>query len=288
MFLSDPAGVRYNLVVRPGFQGTCCGNLYDYFSGNYDIVPSGGGDLNQLNDINAGAYTQYLNTGAGQWTSGTYVINNTAMGSITGPSGAWTLNIIDWASQDVGSLTGWTLEGTDNASSATPFCIPGASGVLACVCGNANGAGLGCANTGSAGAALATSGSASLASDATDPGTLVLNGTNLLSGSTCIFLQGDAPVAAGATFGAGIRCVGGQLFRLYVKQGIVAGAKSAPAAGDRSISNRSSDLGTPIASGSTRYYQVYYRDPGQANPGGGCPANDTFNISMGQILVWAP
>src|SRR6185369_17865403 len=99
-------------------------------------------------------------------------------------------------------------------------------------------------------------------------------------------LQGDAVVAGGSTtFGAGVRCVGGQLLRLYVKS-ISAGSATGPVAGDRSISNRSSDLGSPISPG-TRYYQIYYRDPGQANPGGGCPANDTFNITTGLTVVWS-
>jgi hypothetical protein len=170
----------------------------------------------------------------------------------------------------------------------TSFCVPG-GGVMACACGNPNGAGVGCANTGSAGASLSAAGSASLAADAVDPGSVALTGTDMLAGQTCIFLQGDALLASGTTFGAGIRCADGLLFRLYTKSILgLGGTKTAPEASDRSISNRSADLGTAIASGATRYYQAYYRDPTLANPGGSCPSNATFNISSGRILTWGP
>jgi hypothetical protein len=158
---------------------------------------------------------------------------------------------------------------------------------MACACGNPNGAGVGCANTGSSGALLSSTGVASVAADATDPGSVVLAGSSMLSGSTCIFLQGDALLAAGAPFGAGVRCTAGQLFRLKVS-GISGGNASYPVGADRSITNRSSDLGTPIGSGATRWYQTYYRDPSLPNPGSGCPTNATFNITSGQRITWGP
>jgi hypothetical protein len=177
-----------------------------------------------------------------------------------------------------------------SGSAGAPFCVPGSASLPACVCGNPNGAGAGCSNTGSSGGVLASGGNASLAADSVDPGSVTLIGTNMLSGSTAIFLQGPIPLASGIPFGAGLRCVGGQLMRLYVKQGLVAGAKTVPEAADRSISHRTTDLfpGTPITAGSTWYYQAYYRDPTLANPGGGCPANATFNITSGQQITWAP
>jgi hypothetical protein len=49
-----------------------------------------------------------------------------------GKSGTWTLTAYDWWTIDSGSFTGWTLNGSDGGTSATPFCIPNASGVLAC------------------------------------------------------------------------------------------------------------------------------------------------------------
>jgi hypothetical protein len=293
--LWDPNGVGHNIVVRPGNNNTSVtGSGGSYLYGTFTFVEPGTPGAIQLPttspfyvDESPGTYEQAFGTGPGLWSSGNLGVDNAPLSTITGPAGTWTLTFYDWWAYDTGSMDGWTLNGTDSSTSATPFCVPGSGGVMGCVCGNPNGAGAGCANTGSGGASLGVTGSASLASDATDPGSFVLNGTSLLSGSTCIFLQGDGQVAGGTTFGAGIRCVAGQLLRLYVKQGIVSGAKSAPQAGDRSISNRSSDIGAPILAGSSRTYQIYYRDPGQANPGGSCPVNDTFNISTGQIVVWA-
>jgi hypothetical protein len=77
-----------------------------------------------------------------------------------------------------------------------------------------------------------------------------------------IFLQGDAQLTNPLHFGDGLRCVGGTLKRLYAHHAS-GGAVHAPdaGAGDPPITARSAALGDPIAPGSTRYYQTYYRDP---------------------------
>ncbi len=71
--------------------------------------------------------------------------------------------------------------------------------------------------------------------------------------------------------------------RLYVHSAS-GGSVSAPQSGDSSISARSAALGDVLAVGSTRYHQVYYRDPSAAF----CPspAGDLWNISSGLIVVW--
>jgi hypothetical protein len=80
-----------------------------------------------------------------------------------------------------------------------------------------------------------------------------------------------------------LRCVGGTLKRLYVKAAS-AGSVSAPQPGDPSITARSAQLGDPIAPGSSRHYQVYYRDPGLAfcTP----PQGNGFNIGNALEVVW--
>ena len=82
-----------------------------------------------------------------------------------------------------------------------------------------------------------------------------------------------------------MRCVGGILKRIAARNA-VAGTVTYPLAGDLSISARSAALGNPIAPGSTRYYQTYYRDPAP----GFCPTppGNTFNVSSGQIIQWFP
>ena len=54
--------------------------------------------------------------------------------------------------------------------------------------------------------------------------------------------------------------------------------------GDTSISLQSAALGDPIAPGSTRFYQSYYRD---SNPSF-CPApqGSTFNVTSGVSITW--
>src|SRR5262249_36866861 len=146
------------------------------------------------------------------------------------------------------------------------------------------------ANTGSNGAQISGAGNPSLAADATDPGSVTLTGSSMFSGTSCIFLQGDALVATGAPFFAGVRCVGGSLIRLYVKTGLQpSGSMTAPVAGDLSISNRSIAQvpSQPISAGQTRYYQVYYRDPAP-NPGGSCPPVNGANITNALSIVWSP
>jgi hypothetical protein len=117
-YLRDPANVRYNLIVRPGFVGTGAGDHGDFVLGDFDLVAAGGASLEQGGaNLDAGDYALHFNSGAGQWTNGA---QNTPLASITGPAGTWTLVIEDWASMDAGGLAGWTLEGLEADPSSMP------------------------------------------------------------------------------------------------------------------------------------------------------------------------
>jgi hypothetical protein len=62
------------------------------------------------------------------------------------------------------------------------------------------------------------------------------------------------------------------------------GVASAPPPGAPSFSTRSAALGDPLTSGSTRFFQTYYRDPLLGfcpNPPGG-----SWNISSGVQVTW--
>jgi hypothetical protein len=157
----------------------------------------------------------------------------------------------------------------------TSFC-PGDGSGFPCPCGNSGGAGHGCNNSiGSGGAFLDASGTAS-------PDTVVFTTTSELPTALTLFAQGDV-LPPPAIFGDGVRCVGGNLKRLYVKHAS-GGQASAPGAGDMSVTARSAALGDPIPSGATRYYFAYYRDPNAAF----CPAptGGTFNSSNAFSIVW--
>jgi hypothetical protein len=160
------------------------------------------------------------------------------------------------------------------------FCAGDGSLATACPCGNnaAPAGGRGCLNSDifSPGALLSAIG-------LSNPDTVVLTSSEMLPSVTCIFLQGDQQNPYGAVFGDGVRCVAGSLAQLYVKSAS-GGTASAPGPGDPSISARSAALGDPIAPGTQRCYQVYYRDSNLAF----CPApqGDSWNVSSGLILNW--
>jgi hypothetical protein len=161
----------------------------------------------------------------------------------------------------------------------TSFCLGDGSGAP-CPCGNSGAAGHGCENSVSTGGALLTSsGNPSLSAD-----TLVLTSSGERPTSFSLFVQGDSLIPA-LNFGDGIRCVGGNLKRLYTRNA-AGGAVTAPQGGDPSISARSSALGDTIPVQGTRVYQIYYRDP---NPSF-CPdpPGSTFNVSNGLMVLWGP
>jgi Tol biopolymer transport system component len=165
----------------------------------------------------------------------------------------------------------------DRGVPLSPFCF-GDGSAGACPCGNSGLPGAGCENSASTGGAvLGATGSPSLASD-----TLVLSSSGELPTALSVFLQGTTTIAP-SSFGDGLRCTGGALKRLYIRNAS-GGVVSAPQTGDPSISARSATLGDVLAAGATRYYQTYYRDPVLAfcpNP----PGNN-WNVSSGLSVVW--
>jgi hypothetical protein len=152
--------------------------------------------------------------------------------------------------------------------------------VLACPCSNPpSGAGKGCNNSeATGGASLAASGSSTIGSD-----TLVFNSSNQTAFGTAILMQGTSSNVTGLPFGQGVRCVDGNLKRLYVKSPGGTGGITAPGVGDLSVSATSAGLGDPILAGQHRYYMVYYRDPVVL---GGCPSTDTYNGTNALDVTW--
>ncbi|MFN0244357.1 MAG: hypothetical protein ACKVWV_15830 [Planctomycetota bacterium] len=210
VYLQNPAGTRFNLLVRAGFTGAGFGNSGNYNLGNYTIVESGGSLVTPpTTDLAPGTYNQFLNTGGGQWTSGSFLISNTLLSSISGPAGNWTLHGVDWGSFDTGSIGGWTLNGT--AAEVTSFCFGDGSGT-ACPCAN-GGAGEGCANSGGSGATLVASGTVSIGAN-----NLVLTASGMMPGSFCIFRQGTGQQAGGLGVLSpgtdGLDCIGGTVLRI--------------------------------------------------------------------------
>jgi hypothetical protein len=159
----------------------------------------------------------------------------------------------------------------------TPYCFGDGTLATACPCANTGGTAHGCQNS-------ATTGGAVLAGcGTTSPDTIMLTSSGELPTVLTIFLQGNANLAAGTVFGDGLRCVNGSLKRLYAKNAS-GGYVTAPGPGDPSISARSAALGDPIAPGTMRYYQAYYRDPVLTFCAS--PPGDSWNVSSGITIAW--
>ena len=160
---------------------------------------------------------------------------------------------------------------------AGPFCFGDGTGSVACPCANSGAAGHGCANSqNAAGALLAQSGT-------TSPDALVLTSSGELPTAFSILLQGNQELANPTIFGDGLRCAGGSLKRLY-NSNASGGTVAFPPSGAPSISAQSAALGDPILAGSTRSYQVYYRDPNTSFCA--APPGNTWNVGNAQRVIW--
>jgi hypothetical protein len=160
--------------------------------------------------------------------------------------------------------------------SIAAFCFGDGSGTP-CPCGNAGASGHGCSNSANAaGARLASSGVPSAAHD-----TLVLHGVGMTPTSSVLYFQGTAGTAggAGATFGDGLRCVGGSVVRLGVEHNAGGGSTYPGTPGDASISVKGA---IPVGGGVTRRYQAWFRDAAAF-----CTSS-AFNLTNGLSVDWAP
>ena len=163
------------------------------------------------------------------------------------------------------------------ASSFAPFCFGDGTGA-ACPCANNGAPGHGCENSSTTGGAvLSGTGVASLSAD-----TVHLTASGEKPTATSVLLSGGATVNS-LHYGDGLRCVGGTLKRLYTHNA-VGGVVTMPQGADGAISARSAASGDVIQAGSTRIYQIYYRDPIATF----CPTpnGSTFNISNAIAIAW--
>jgi Tol biopolymer transport system component len=159
----------------------------------------------------------------------------------------------------------------------TPFCFGDGTSV-ACPCGNTGAPEHGCENSsGTGGALLTATGLASLSGD-----TLQLTSSGEKPTTLSIFLQGNASIAP-VNYGDGLRCVGGAIKHLR-SENAVGGIVIYPDGTETPISVRSAQLGDSISVGSTRNYQVYYRDSVTSF----CPApmGDLYNLSRAIGVTW--
>jgi len=169
------------------------------------------------------------------------------------------------------------------------FCQPGINGAQLCPCTNPpSGLGRGCNNKDNTGGAILTSaGTPSLASC-----TLTLTDTNQNStGTQGGILLSSKVTNTGINFGHGFRCIGA-FKRLYNHVGAAFGSGGSvafPQGGDLDMVAASAAKGDPIALGSARYFQVYYRDNVNFLPALTCSTSASKqNISQGEWCFWGP
>lgn len=213
---------------------------------------------------------------AATW-SGSYALGvNYARHAVNVTGGGLSLSVWNPVTGTHGALCGVQIVKTDAPPLGEPQCF-GDGSATSCPCANNGQSGRGCQNSAVAGGALL------YATGAVGPDTVVLQAYGELPSALSIFLQGNATLIPAVNFGDGLRCAGGILKRLYVKNAS-GGFVSAPGPGDPSVSQQSANLGDPIPPGERRYYQVYYRD---ANVGF-CPdpPGSTFNVTNALKIIW--
>ena len=192
----------------------------------------------------------------------------------SGGGGEWDF-WVTWQTLVLPSYSGDIDAAVYTAPVFTSICNPGID-ATACPCGNTPLNYHGCNNSANTGGAVLT-GTGAASADA-----VTLTASGMLANAPCIFLQGTTYLGwyGGASFGDGVRCIGGTLVRLATKIAS-SGVATFPGPGDASIEQTSGAHGNPIGSGSQRFYQTYYRDPANF----AC-AGATFNITNGIVIDW--
>ena len=215
----------------------------------------------------------------GNGDSGTQVNAASGTPSISGDGrfAAFESIASNLVSDDTNGVDDIFLRDRGTTSDYASFCA-GDGTVAPCPCGNSGAPGHGCENSSTTGGALLTaSGVASLAADSVH-----LTASGEKPTATSVLLQG-ALVISPIHYGDGLRCVGGTLKRLYTHTA-AGGIVTMPQGADATISAASAAKGDVINAGSTRGYQIYYRDPSTTfcpTPNGGA-----FNISSAILVSW--
>ncbi len=183
--------------------------------------------------------------------------------------GAFEPNAVPW-------ICGWTASYafgfTTDCAPGVAFCNGDGSGT-ACPCANNNNGSngvSGCANSaGLGGGKLIATGTNSIA--AAD---LVLRGSTLQTGQAGLYLQGNNATNGGngTAFGDGLRCAGGGVVRLQIRNSGMTGS---------SFTTVNVAAVGGVSAGQTKRYQLWFRDTA-----GPCGAG--FNFTNGYEITWVP
>jgi hypothetical protein len=278
-------GMGTTIGTVPGV-GDCSGMAFD-MSGNLYVVDTTFTTLLHIDKFNASVISSVNLTpppnGGVAGMAFDPVSNKLFLASGLGTTdNLYKVNEFTGSMQLVGALAGavdglGALTFKPTPSAFSPFCF-GDGSMGPCPCLNSGMIGRGCDNSvATGGAKLTVSGVASLSND-----TMVLTTNGELASALSIVLQGSIAIAP-TNFGDGLRCAGGILKRLYIKNA-VAGSITAPQGLELPISMQSAAQGSPIPQNATRVYQVYYRDPSTTFCAS--PQGNTFNVSNAIAATW--
>jgi hypothetical protein len=146
--------------------------------------------------------------------------------------------------------------------------------VTACPCGNQGFAARGCDNS------FATGGARMNATGTTNPDTIEFYLAGLIPGAATMLFQGNTALSAPLSFGDGLLCAGGTIRRLELAFSS-GGTLGFPSPGGPSISAQSAAAGDPLAPGTVRGYQAWYRDSNLSF----C-SSATSNLSNAVRIAW--
>jgi len=256
IFTVDHGGTSVTVVDRPGYTGSGFGCDQDNLVGVALDDGGTGGSIEGACAANLASPPAYT--------------PNNVLAAFAGvdPGGDWTLTVSDNASQDTGTLEGWTLTlVTTGGAAPTTFCDSTDGSLASCPCGNPGAADTGCDIQQATGGVQL-----SVVAQQTSPqnrATLLGSGYPVSSfPATVVIRASDLDPAAPVVFGDGLRCVGVPLVRLAGEIGIAG------------ISSHTLGHGAGPGSG-TFYYQLWFRN----TPAMFCTP-DAFNLSGGRTLVW--
>ena len=166
----------------------------------------------------------------------------------------------------------WLVRAGCSFEPGTSYCAGDGTLPTACPCGNFGATGNGCRSSFNAnGAHITAHGVVALDN-------VVLDGSGMNPTGNSIFLKGNVDDPNGLVFGDGVRCATGTLIRLRTVP-LVGGTASFP--DSTQTITLSARGGTPVGSGLTGYYTVYYRNAAALF----CPP-ETFNSANGYQITW--
>lgn len=163
------------------------------------------------------------------------------------------------------------LDTLHDAPAGIGFCSP--TTATPCPCANNGAPGRGCGNSVNAlGAALWANGLPSIANDS-----LLMSASGMPSTATSVLVQGTLAMPP-APFGDGLRCVAGNIQRLYTRNAMAGNIQYGAGVPGQAPISVQGGIGAP----GTYYYQVFYR-----NAAAFCTASQT-NTTNALAVTWVP